>query len=309
MKGIRYADIRPAGAGAIDSNESGVLTMWNENRKSWNLGESLSAYLQEIREYPVLSKEEEITLTRKIKEGDADALGRLIKSNLRFVISVARRFQNLGMSLSDLIGEGNLGLMKAAYKFDETRGVRFISYAVFWVRHSIMDALSRQTNVTRIPLSRARVLSRMRKEVNRLEQRLARSPSKTEIAESMGIGSDEVRKLEEIIKPGLSLESSCCSEDERNLFEYIPEKSHGPEEDLRKRTLRETINCSLGTLTDRQARILELYYGLNGERPKTLEQIGDLFGVTRERIRQVREQALRQLRHPSRCQNLEDYLE
>ncbi len=272
------------------------------------IDESLSSYLLEIRKYPILTREEEIELTRRTKEGDVEALSTLIKSNLRFVISVARRFQNLGMSLGDLIGEGNVGLMKAAYKFDETRGVRFISYAVFWVRHAIMDALSRQTNVTRIPLSQARVLSKMRKEVNKLEQILGRNPSNTEVAESMGIEADEVKKLEEIIKPGLSLESPRFDGDEGTLLEYLPEESIGPEEDLRRTTLTETINTSLSTLTDRQAKILELYYGLNGNRPKTLEEIGEIFGVTRERVRQVREQALKRLRHPALSENLEDFL-
>jgi RNA polymerase primary sigma factor len=276
--------------------------------KVQQLDESLSSYLMEIRKYPVLRKEEEVELTRRIKEGDVEALEVLIKSNLRFVISVARRFQNLGMSLSDLIGEGNVGLMKAAHKFDETRGVRFISYAVFWVRHAIMDALSRQTNVTRIPLSRARVLSRMRKEVNRLEQRLGRSPSDSEVADSMGVDGRELKKLEGIIKPGLSLESPRFDGEEGTLLEYIPESKIGPEEDLKNRILVETINDSLSTLTERQAKILELYYGLNGNRPKTLEQIGEIFGVTRERIRQVREQALKRLRHPSRGNDLESFL-
>jgi RNA polymerase primary sigma factor len=272
------------------------------------IDKSLSSYLLEIREYPILSKEEEIELTRKTKEGDVEALSELIQSNLRFVISVAKRFQNLGMSMGDLIGEGNVGLMKAAYKFDETRGVRFISYAVFWVRHAIMDALSRQTNVTRIPLSRARVLSKMRKEVNKLEQRLGRNPSDTEIADSMGIETTEVKKLEEIIKPGLSLEAPRYDGDEGTLLEYLPDSTIGPEEDLRKRVLTETINDSLSTLTERQSRILELYYGLNGNRPMTLEQIGEIFGVTRERIRQVREQALKRLRHPTLSESLAEYL-
>jgi RNA polymerase primary sigma factor len=275
-------------------------------QKLQNIDESLSSYLLEIRKYPILTKEEEYELTRKTKKGDLEALADLINSNLRFVISVARRFQNLGMTLGDLIGEGNVGLMKAAYKFDETRGVRFISYAVFWVRHAIMDALSRHTNVTRIPLSRARVLSKMRKEVNKLEQTLGRNPSDTEIADSMGVDSTEIKKLEEIIKPGLSLEAPRFEGDEGNLIEYIPEGAIGPEEDLRKRILVETINESLSTLTERQAKILELYYGLNGNRPMTLEQIGEIFNVTRERIRQVREQALKRLRHPSRCNDLEE---
>ena len=277
-------------------------------QKVQGFDESLRSYLLEIRRYPVLTKEEEFELTRETKEGDLEALAKLIKSNLRFVISVASRFQNLGMSIGDLIGEGNVGLMRAAYKFDETRGVRFISYAVFWIRHAIMDAISRQTNVTRIPLSRARVLSRMKKEINRLEQILGRSPSDTEIADSMGIESTEVKKLEEIVKPGLSLEAPRFEGDEGNLIEYIPEEENGPEEDLRKRILVDSINDSLSTLTERQAKILELYYGLNGNRPMTLEQIGEIFGVTRERIRQVREQALKRLQHTSRGSDLEEFL-
>jgi len=276
--------------------------------KVQQVDELLSSYLAEIRKYPVLEREQEVELTARIKGGEVEALELLIKSNLRFVISVARRFQNLGMTLSDLIGEGNVGLMKAAYKFDETRGVRFISYAVFWVRHAIMDALSRQTNVTRIPLSRARVLSRMRKEVNRLEQTLGRNPSDSEVADSMGISSAELKKLEEIIKPGLSLEAPRFDGEEGTLVEYIPETAAGPEEDLRKRILVETINDSLSSLTERQGKILELYYGLNGNRPKTLEQIGEIFGVTRERIRQVREQALKRLRHPANGTELESFL-
>lgn len=283
--------------------------MNSTKRNLFDMDRSLSSYLQDIRDYPILDKEHETALTRRMKEGDEKALSELIKSNLRFVISVARRFQNLGLSLNDLIGEGNVGLMKAAYKFDETKGVRFISYAVFWVRHSIMDALSRHTSVARIPLSRARVLSRMRKEVNKLEQTMGRTPSSMEIADSMGIESSELKKLEEIIKPGLSLDSPRFDGDEGNLLEYLPEGEIGPEEDLRKRLMVETINESLSSLTERQARILELYYGLNGNRPMTLEQIGEIFGVTRERIRQVREQALKKLRHPAMENGLESCLQ
>ncbi len=283
--------------------------MNSTKRNLFDVDRSLSSYLQDIRDYPILDKEREIELTRRMKEGDEGALSELIKSNLRFVISVARRFQNLGLSLNDLIGEGNVGLMKAAYKFDETKGVRFISYAVFWVRHAIMDALSRHTNVARIPLSRARVLSRMRKEVNNFEQTMGRTPSGAEIAESMGIESSELKKLEEIIKPGLSLDSPRFDGEEGSLLEYLPEGEIGPEEDLRKQLMVETINKSLSSLTERQARILELYYGLNGSRPMTLEQIGDIFGVTRERIRQVREQALKKLRHPAMENGLESCLQ
>ncbi len=272
---------------------------------------ALTSYMAEIRDYPILTKEEEVELIHKVKEGNDEALDRLIKSNLRFVISVAKRFQNLGMTLGDLIGEGNLGLMKAACRFDEKRDVRFISYAVYWIRHSIMDAISRQTNVTRLPLSRARVLSRMKKEVNKLEQHLGRNPSVSEISESMGITYSEVRKLEEIVKPGISLEAPLFDGDDNNLYEYLPDSTEGmfgPEEDLRQRLLVDTINDSLSTLTERQARILELYYGLNGNRPLTLEQIGELFGVTRERIRQVKEQALKKLRCQSDGPDLRAYM-
>jgi len=292
-----------------ETNGGQVMMNQTARVKIMEIDESLSSYMTEIRKYPMLTKEDEIQLTLRVKRGDVDALATLIKSNLRFVISVARRFQNLGMSLGDLIGEGNVGLMKAAYKFDERKGVRFISYAVFWVRHAIMDALSRQTNVTRIPLSRARVLSRLRKEIKKLEQDLGRNPSNEEVAESMGISSAEIKKLEEIVKPGISLESPRFEGDEGSLLEYIPEEHIGPEEDLRRRILSERINDSLSMLTERQAKILELYYGLNGNRPLTLEQIGDMFGVTRERIRQVREQALNRLRHPARVASLEDCIE
>jgi RNA polymerase primary sigma factor len=273
--------------------------------------DSLNSYMSEIRDYPILKKEQEVKLILRTKKGDGEALDELIRSNLRFVISVAKRFQNLGMTLGDLIGEGNLGLMKAAYRFDETKGVRFISYAVYWIRHAIMDAISRQSNVTRLPLSRARVLSKMKKEVNKLEQRLGRNPSVTEVSESMGIKYSEVRKLEEIIKPGLSLDAPRFDGDDKNLVDYIPEETEGmfsPEEDLKKTLLVEIINDSLSTLTERQAKILELYYGLNGNRPLTLEQIGEIFGVTRERIRQVKEQALKKLRHPSNGPDLKSYI-
>jgi len=198
--------------------------------------------------------------------------------------------------------------MKAASRFDSTKGVRFISYAVYWIRHAIMDALARQSKVTRIPLSRARVLSRMRQEINKLEQRFGRNPTRFEIADALRTDPAEIKKLEDINKPGLSLEAPLYEDDEGSLLEYIPEERVDLEEDLNRTLMVESINDSLTSLTDRQARILELYYGLNGERPLTLEEIGEIFEVTRERIRQIREQAMKKLRHSSHNVELENLL-
>ncbi len=277
-------------------------------RRIQDIDRSLSSYMNEVNRFPVLTREREIELIRKIEAGDPEAMRELIRSNLRFVISVAKDYQNFGMPIGDLIGEGNFGLMKAASRFDSTKGVRFISYAVYWIRHAIMDALARQSKVTRIPLSRVRVMARMRQEVSKLEQRLGRSPSRSEIAEALGIDTAEVEKLEDFNKPGLSLEAPVFEDEEGSLLDLIPEERVDLEEDLERTIMAESINDSLSALTDRQARILELYYGLNGQKPLTLEEIGEIFGVSRERVRQIKEQAIKKLRHSSRNMELESHL-
>ncbi len=271
---------------------------------------SLDQYLREISQYPLITRDDEVVLAKQIKRGDEEALDKLVRSNLRFVVSVAKKYQNQGVSLSDLINEGNLGLIRAAHKFDETKGIKFISYAVWWIRQAILQALAEQSRIVRVPLNRAGTLHRIGKRSSALLQELGREPTVEEIADGMDITQDEVAKTLSISQSHLSLDAPLTPGEDNKLLDYLPDtQSPGPDDSTFERALTDSIQDVLDTLKEREARILRLYFGLDGEEPMTLEEIGKLMGITRERVRQIKEKALARLRHISRAKALESFLQ
>ena len=270
---------------------------------------SLDLYLREISRYPLIPQAEEVRLAQGIRVGDAECLDKLVRSNLRFVVSVAKKYQNQGVSLSDLINEGNLGLIRAAHKFDETKGIKFISYAVWWIRQAILQALAEQSRIVRVPLNRAGALHRIGKRTSMLLQELGREPTPTEIAEGMDITLEEVQKTLSISRTHLSLDAPISPGEDNRLLDYLPDtQNSGSDSDTFEHALSESIEEVLGTLKERETRILRLYFGLDGPEPMTLEEIGSLLGITRERVRQIKEKALSRLRHVSRAKALETFL-
>jgi len=270
---------------------------------------SLDQYLREISKYPLINQEEEVRLAQRIHNGDEEALDKLVRSNLRFVVSVAKKYQNQGVSLSDLINEGNLGLIRAAHKFDETKGIKFISYAVWWIRQAILQALAEQSRIVRVPLNRAGALHRIGKRSSALLQELGREPTPAEIAEGMDFTMEEVQKTLAISQTHLSLDAPLTPGEDNKLLDYLPDtQNSGPDNETFEKALIESIEEVLSTLKEREAKILRLYFGLDGPEPKTLEEIGSLLGITRERVRQIKEKALTRLRHVSRARALESYL-
>ena len=271
--------------------------------------ESLDQYLREISAYPLIDREQEADLARRIRAADSSALETLVRSNLRFVVSVAKRYQNQGVSLADLINEGNIGLMRAAQKFDETKGIKFISYAVWWIRQAILQALAEQSRIVRVPLNRAGTLHRIGKRANTLLQELGREATHAEIAEGMDITEEEVAKTMSISQTHLSLDAPLTPGEDNRLLDYLPDTQNpGPDSETFEHALTESIEEVLSTLKEREAKILRLYFGLDGPEPMTLEEIGSLLGITRERVRQIKEKALSRLRHVSRARALESFL-
>lgn len=270
---------------------------------------SLDQYLRDISKYPLISREDEADLARRIRVGDADALDKLVRSNLRFVVSVAKKYQNQGVSLSDLINEGNLGLIRAGHKFDETKGIKFISYAVWWIRQAILQALAEQSRIVRVPLNRAGTLHRIGKRASALLQELGREATHAEIAEGMDISEEEVAKTMSISQVHLSLDAPLTPGEDNRLLDYLADTvSPTPDEQTIEKALTQAIEDSLGSLKEREAKILRLYFGLDEHEPMTLEEIGSLLGITRERVRQIKEKALSRLRHVSRARALESFL-
>ena len=279
------------------------------NRKNQYDEGSLDQYLRDISIYPLITREEEVTLAQKIRKNDQEALDKLVRSNLRFVVSVAKKYQNQGVSLSDLINEGNLGLIRAAHKFDETKGIKFISYAVWWIRQSILQALAEQSRIVRVPLNRAGALHRIGKRASTLLQELGRQPTHLEIAEGLDITEEEVAKTMLISQVHLSLDAPMTPGEDNRLLDYLPDTTNRtPDEQTFEKALTEAIEESLSGLKERESKILRLYFGLDGEDPMTLEDIGTLLGITRERVRQIKEKALLKLRHNSRRRALESFL-
>lgn len=270
---------------------------------------SLDVYLREISRYPLIDQEEECKLARGIRNGDEEALDKLVRSNLRFVVSVAKKYQNQGVSLSDLINEGNLGLIRAAHKFDETKGIKFISYAVWWIRQAILQALAEQSRIVRVPLNRAGTLHRITRRSSALQQELGREPTAAEVAEGMDIGVEEVEKTLSISQNHVSLDAPLAPGEENRLLDYLPDTQNaGPDAQTFERALTESIEEVLSSLREREAKILRLYFGLDSPEPMTLEEIGSELGITRERVRQIKEKALSRLRHVSRSKALESFL-
>ncbi len=270
---------------------------------------SLNNYFKEISEIELLTPEEEIELARRIKQNDHRALKKLVNANLRFVVSVAKNYQNHGLSLEDLINEGNLGLMKAAYRFDETRGFKFISYAVWWIKQSILQAIAEKTRMIRLPLNRVGTLTKIGKVYSSLEQEYERAPTSEEIAEVLDLDSEEVSSTVKRASRAVSMDSPLHSDSNSRLVDILHnQQDPEPDADVMDESLKEDVRYILNTLSQREARILKLYYGLDGEKPHTLEEIGVMFKLTRERVRQIKEKALLKLRHSSRSKTLLQYL-
>ena len=275
------------------------------NRES----QSLDKYLQEIGKVDLLTPDEEVDLAQRIKQGDQIALEKLTKANLRFVVSVAKQYQNQGLSLGDLINEGNLGLIKAAKRFDETRGFKFISYAVWWIRQSILQALAEQSRIVRLPLNRVGSLNKISKSFSELEQKFEREPSPEELAEVLEITSSEVVDTMKISGRHVSMDAPFVQGEENSLLDVLKnDDDKTPDDGLIMDSLRKEVQRALSTLTQREADVVCLYFGLDERHPLTLEEIGEKFNLTRERVRQIKEKAIRRLRHTSRSKALIPYL-
>lgn len=271
---------------------------------------SLDKYLQEIGRVDLITAQEEVELAQRIKEGDMQALERLVKANLRFVVSVSKQYQNQGLTLPDLINEGNLGLIKAAQRFDETRGFKFISYAVWWIRQSILQALAEQSRIVRLPLNKIGSINKINKTFSALEQKYGRPPTVEEIAEELDITIKEVKQS--IANGGKHVSMDAPLGDEEgasSMYDVIiSDDNPKPDKELMMESLRKEIERSLSTLTMREADVLRLYFGLGKNHQHTLEEIGEKFDLTRERVRQIKEKAVRRLKHTSRSKLLKSYL-
>ncbi len=275
------------------------------NRES----QSLDKYLQEIGKVDLLTPDEEVELAQRIREGDQMALEKLTKANLRFVVSVAKQYQNQGLSLGDLINEGNLGLIKAGQRFDETRGFKFISYAVWWIRQSILQALAEQSRIVRLPLNRVGSLNKISKTFSELEQRFEREPSPDELADVLEVTTSEVVDTMKISGRHISMDAPFVQGEQNSLLDVLENNTEQtPDSELMNDSLRREVQRALSTLTQREADVISFYFGLNGEHSMTLEEIGEKFNLTRERVRQIKEKAIRRLRHTSRSKALKPYL-
>jgi RNA polymerase primary sigma factor len=275
------------------------------NRES----QSLDKYLQEIGKVDLITSEVEVELARRIREGDQIALEKLTKANLRFVVSVAKQYQNHGLTLGDLINEGNLGLIKAAKRFDETRGFKFISYAVWWIRQSIMQALAEQSRIVRLPLNRVGSLNKISKTFSDLEQKFQREPSPEELAAVIGTTTQEVVDNLKVSGRHVSINAPFAQGEENSLLDVLTDSNEDtPDSGLLTDSLKKEVQRVLSTLTVREAQVLGYYFGLDGNNAMTLEEIGEKFSLTRERVRQIKEKATRRLRHTSRSKTLKSYL-
>ena len=270
---------------------------------------SLDKYLQEIGREELITAEEEVVLAKKIKDGDQSALEKLTRANLRFVVSVAKQYQNQGLSLPDLINEGNLGLIKAAKRFDETRGFKFISYAVWWIRQSILQALAEQSRIVRLPLNQVGSLNKINKAYSKLEQEFEREPSAEELADILDLPIDKVSDTMKVSGRHVSMDAPFANGEESSLLDVLvnldsPKADNG----LMNESLSKEIDRALSTLTERERDVVKLFFGIGLNHGLTLEEIGDKFDLTRERVRQIKEKAIRRLRHSSRSKLLQQYL-
>jgi RNA polymerase primary sigma factor len=270
---------------------------------------SLDKYLQEIGKVDLITADEEVELAQRIKAGDQAALEKLTKANLRFVVSVAKQYQNQGLTLPDLINEGNLGLIKAAQRFDETRGFKFISYAVWWIRQSILQALAEQSRIVRLPLNKIGSINKINKAFAFLEQAHERQPSPEEIAKELDMTIEDVKQSLKNSGRHVSMDAPLIDGEDSNLYDVLRSgESPNPDRELLHESLRTEIERALETLTPREADVIRLYFGLAGQHSMTLEEIGETFDLTRERVRQIKEKAIRRLKHTSRSKILKTYL-
>ena len=271
---------------------------------------SLDKYLHDISRIPMVSPEEEVELSRRIRSGDADALERLVNANLRFVVSVAKQYQNQGIGLADLINEGNMGLMKAAQRFDETKGFKFISYAVWWIRQAILQAISEQARLVRIPMNKIGSINKINRAVSKLEQTYEREPTNYEIAEELDLETEDIEKLDRSSGRHVSLDAPLSQQDDGGTLYDIMTTNDDPVPDrkLISESLKQDIAASLVSLSPREASIIKMYYGLGNEEAKTLTEIGDTFGLTQERVRQVKDKAIKRLRSTRNVKKLKNYL-
>ena len=270
---------------------------------------SLDKYLQDIGKEELITADQEVELARRIRSGDQQALDKLCRANLRFVVSVAKQYQNQGLSLPDLINEGNLGLIKAAQRFDETRGFKFISYAVWWIRQSILQALAEQSRIVRLPLNQVGSLNKIKKETSRLEQKFERLPSADEIAESLEIPGYKIDAALRISTRYVSMDAPLAEDEDTKFIDmFIDEDAPFTDSGLMRESLAKEIQRSLSTLSEKERDVINLYYGIGIPNGLTLEEIGAKFDLTRERVRQIKEKAIRRLKHNSRSKLLKSYL-
>ncbi|MBN1337833.1 MAG: RNA polymerase sigma factor RpoD/SigA [Bacteroidales bacterium] len=270
---------------------------------------SLDKYLQDIGKEELITADEEVQLAQRVKQGDQKALEKLVKANLRFVVSVAKQYQNQGLSLPDLINEGNLGLIKAAKRFDETRGFKFISYAVWWIRQSILQALAEQSRIIRLPLNQVGSLNKIKKATSRLEQEYERMPSSEEIAETLEMPDYKVDAARKITTRYVSMDAPLTQDDDTKFLDvFVSDDMPYTDDGLMKESLAKEIQRSLATLTKKERDVINLYYGIGMPHGLTLEEIGAKFDLTRERVRQIKEKAIRRLKHTSRSKLLKAYL-
>ena len=287
--------------GKVQARKKGQYT-FNDSSISW--------YLDQINKIKLLSREEEDTLARGVLEGDEESKNKLIKANLRFVVSIAKKYQTSGISLLDLINEGNMGLIKAAEKFDPDRGFHFISYAVWWIRQAIILAISQKASLIRLPLNRTADIQKIDKVHKKLEHKLGREPSASEIAEELDMDDEEINHLRNITQDYISLDSTFGeSEDTTILSMIVDQRTDSPDKKVLDESLSDALTSILSTLTESEQEILRMRYGLDGYEPMSLQQIGDKFNLSKERIRQIEKKAIRRLRHPSRSQKLKSFLQ
>lgn len=270
---------------------------------------SLDKYLHEIGKVELISADEEVELARRIKSGEQEALTKLVNANLRFVVSVSKQYQNQGLSLPDLINEGNLGLIKAAQRFDETRGFKFISYAVWWIRQSILQALAEQARIVRLPLNKIGSINKINKAFSRLEQEFEREPTADEIAVALDMIPKEVKEYLKSSGKHVSMDAPLAPDEDSDMYDvFVTDDISLPDKQLINESLKKEIDRILTTLSPREADIVRMYYGLNDKHPHTLEEIGEQFDLTRERVRQIKEKAIRRLKHTSKSKLLKKYL-
>ncbi|XCF06912.1 RNA polymerase sigma factor RpoD/SigA [Tamlana crocina] len=281
------------------------ITKQVTNRES----KSLDKYLQDISKIPMITAEEEVELAQRIKQGDQKALEKLTTANLRFVVSVSKQYQNQGLKLPDLINEGNAGLVKAAKRFDETRGFKFISYAVWWIRQAILQALAEQSRIVRLPLNKIGSINKINKAYSHLEQTHERAPSAHEIAKNLDLTESNVKQSLKISGRHVSMDAPLKEGEDFSLYDVVKtDELPSPDSELIQDSLNVEVNRALDTLSDKEAEVIRHYYGISKKHPMSLQEIGDAFGLTRERVRQIKEKGIRRLRHTSKSKVLKTYL-